>query len=188
MWKQPVVLVILDGFGISFEKKGNAVAMAKKPNLKYISENYPGTTLRASGMEVGLSWGEMGSSEVGHANIGAGLVVYQNLAKINLAIKDKTFFKLPAWKKAKEFAEKNKSAIHLMGLVSNGGVHSHINHLFAILRVIKDLKFKGKVFIHAFTDGQDVAPQSALKFLDALESETKKIGIGEIATICGRYY
>lgn len=188
MGKQPVVLVVLDGFGISFEKKGNAVALAKKPNLKYISENYPGTMLRASGMEVGLSWGEMGSSEVGHANIGAGLVVYQNLAKINLAIKDKSFFALPAWKKAVSHAVKRRSAIHLMGLVSNGGVHSHQDHLFAILKAIKDLKFGGEVFIHMFTDGQDVSPQSALKFLEILEQELKKLKIGKVASVSGRYY
>jgi len=188
MGKQPVVLVILDGFGISFEKKGNAVAMAKKPNLKYISENYPGTTLRASGMEVGLSWGEMGSSEVGHANLGAGLVVYQNLAKINLAIKDGSFAKLPAWKKAVNHAAENQSAIHLMGLLSNGGVHSHIDHLFTILKAIKDLKFRGPAFIHAFTDGQDVAPESAPKFISLLEAELKKLKIGQIASLSGRYY
>ena len=188
MNKKPVLLVILDGFGVSFEKKGNAVALAKKPNLKYISENYPGTTLRASGMEVGLSWGEMGSSEVGHANIGAGLVVYQNLAKINLAIKDGSFLKLPAWSRAVRYADKNKSAIHLMGLVSNGGVHSHLDHLLTILRAIKDLNFKGEVFIHAFTDGQDVAPASAMQFLNILEIELQKMKIGKIAALSGRYY
>src|SRR3989344_4185720 len=188
MNKKPVLLVILDGFGVSFEKKGNAVALAKKPNLKYISENYPGTTLRASGMEVGLSWGEMGSSEVGHANIGAGLVVYQNLAKINSSIKSKEFSKLPAWGKAVGHAEKNNSDIHLLGIVSSGGVHSHIDHLFAILEAIKNLRFKGKVFIHAFTDGQDVPPDSALKFISDLEIELKKLKIGEIASVTGRYY
>ena len=188
MDKRPVVLLILDGFGISFEKRGNPVAAAKIPNLKYISENYPGTTLRASGIEVGLSWGEMGSSEVGHANIGAGLVVYQNLSKINLAIKSKEFFKLPAWGKAVNHAVKNNSAIHLLGIISSGGVHSHIDHLIAILRAIKDLKFKGKVFIQAFADGQDAPPQSALKFINALEAELRRLEIGKIASISGRYY
>jgi 2,3-bisphosphoglycerate-independent phosphoglycerate mutase len=188
MRKKPVVLAILDGFGISFEKRGNPTAVAKLPNLRYISQHYPGTTLRASGIEVGLSWGEMGSSEVGHTNIGAGLVVYQNLERFNIAIKNDEFYDLSAWSRVVEHAQKNKSAIHIMGLLSNGGVHSHIDHLFAIIRSIKLLKFKGPVFIHVFTDGQDVAPQSAPKFLELLENELIKEKIGKIATICGRYY
>src|SRR3989344_3429602 len=125
--KNPVVLLILDGFGLSLEKKGNAVAQAKTSNLKAISETYRGATLQASGIEVGLGWGEMGSSEVGHTNLGAGLVSYQNLPRITLAIKNKSFYKLPVWEKAVRHAEKNKSDLHLMGLVSNGGVHSHID-------------------------------------------------------------
>ena len=184
----PLVLVIFDGFGISFEKKGNAIAAAKIPNLKYISDNFAGTLLQASGMEVGLSWGEMGSSEVGHANIGGGLVIYQNLSKINLAIQSGEFFKLEIWKKVVKHATENNSAIHLMGLVSNGGVHSHSDQLIAIVKTIKQLDFKGKVFIHVFTDGQDVAPASAMKFIEAVAKEIKKIKIGVIATICGRYY
>lgn len=188
MKKNPVVLAILDGFGISYEKKGNAITLAKTPNLEYISGNYPGTTLRASGVEVGLSWGEQGSSEVGHANLGAGMVVYQNLEKINQAIKDKSFFALPIWKKAVDFADKNKSVIHLMGLVSNGGVHSHIDHVFAILEKIKSLKFKGEVLIHVFPDGQDVAEQSASKFTEMLERGIEKIGISKVATVIGRYF
>ncbi len=188
MVKQPVVLAILDGFGISFEKRGNPMAVAKMLNLREIGEYYPGTTLRASGIEVGLSWGEMGSSEVGHANIGSGLVVYQNLERFNIAIKNGEFYDLPAWKRVVHHAEENKSAIHLMGLLSNGGVHAHIDHLFAILRSIKFLKFRGPVFIHVFTDGQDVAPESALKFLDLLESEISREKTGIIASVCGRYY
>ncbi|MBI4991876.1 MAG: 2,3-bisphosphoglycerate-independent phosphoglycerate mutase [Candidatus Harrisonbacteria bacterium] len=186
--KQPTALIIFDGFGITVEKRGNAIAAAKTPNLNQISQYYPGTTLRASGVEVGLAWGEMGSSEVGHANMGAGLVVYQNLEKINLAIRDGSFAQLPAWKRLADHAVKNNSNIHLMGLLSNGGVHSHIEHILAILRNIKDLNYKGKVFIHAFTDGQDVAPQSALIFLSILKEEMSKIKIGEIATVMGRYY
>ena len=188
MTKNLVLLVIIDGFGISLEKKGNAVYLAKKPNLEYISKNYPGTTLMASGLEVGLSWGEAGSSEVGHANIGAGTVVFQNLERINLAIEDKTFFKLPAWKRSVDHANKNGSDIHIMGMVSNGGVHSHIEHLFAILETIKKLKFKGNVFIHVFTDGQDVSPDSALKYIELLENKIEELEIGQIASIMGRYY
>lgn len=188
MSKKPVVLAILDGFGISYEQRGNAVYHAKTPNLKYISENYPGTTLRASGVEVGLSWGEMGSSEVGHTNIGAGIVVYQNLERFNIAIRDKSFYSLEAWKNATHHAIKNESNIHIMGLLSNGGVHSHIDHLFAILESIKLTGFKGNVFIHIFTDGQDVAPQSAVKFIGMLEAEMKRQRIGKIASVMGRYY
>ncbi|MDP3729386.1 MAG: 2,3-bisphosphoglycerate-independent phosphoglycerate mutase [bacterium] len=185
---KPLVLVIFDGFGISFEKKGNPLYEAKMPNLKHISTHYLGTLLRSSGLEVGLSWGEMGSSEVGHANIGAGLVVYQNLEKINLLIEDKSFFKFPIWKKIVGHAEKNNSAIHLMGLVSNGGVHSHSDHVEAILQGLKDAKCKSPVFVHVFTDGQDVAPSSAMKFIEKLEKAMKKYKIGKIATVSGRYY
>lgn len=188
MKKQPVVLVILDGFGISHEKTGNAIALAKTPNFASISENYQGTLLRASGTEVGLSWGEMGNSEVGHLNLGSGLVVYQHLPRINLAIQDKSFFKLAAWQKAVAHAQQNKSNIHLMGVVSNGGVHGHINHLLAILKAIQELKFKGRVFIHFFADGRDASPQSAVVFMSILKDEIKKIKVGEIASIAGRYF
>ncbi len=188
MAKRPVVLTILDGVGISFDKRGNAVYLAKTPNLRAISREYPGTTLRASGIEVGLSWGEMGSSEVGHTNIGAGLVVYQNLERFNIAIRNKSFYSLDAWKKAVAHAEGNAGNIHLMGLLSNGGVHSHIEHLFAILRALKELRFKGRVFIHIITDGQDAAPQSAPRFLESLEDELAALKIGEIASVSGRYF
>ncbi len=188
MKKQPVVLVILDGFGISQEKLGNAIALAKTPNFTAISENYQGTLLRASGTEVGLSWGEMGNSEVGHLNLGSGLVVYQHLPRINLAIQDESFFQLPAWQKAVAHAQQYNSNIHLMGVISNGGVHGHINHLLAILKAIKDLKFKGKVFIHFFADGRDASPQSAVVFLSILKDELGKLKIGEVATLVGRYY
>lgn len=182
------MLIIMDGFGITLEKKGNPFTEAKIPNLKEISEWYPGSTLQSSGAEVGLMWGEMGSSEVGHMNLGAGTVVPQNLPKINSAIKDKSFFDLPTWKKAIDHAKNNDSDLHLMGLVSNGGVHSHIDHLFAILKVIKDSGFSGNLFIHVFTDGQDTAPKAAMKFIEPLEAELNKLGIGQIATVIGRYY
>jgi len=188
MSRKPTVLVILDGFGISQEKLGNAIALAKTPNFTSISENYQGMLLRSSGTEVGLSWGEMGNSEVGHLNLGSGLVVYQHLPRINLAIQDKSFFALPAWKKAVAHAQQNKSNIHLMGVVSNGGVHGHLNHLLAVLKAIKDLKFKGSVFIHMFADGRDASPQSAVVFMSILKDEIKKIKIGEIASVSGRYY
>ncbi|MDO8429858.1 MAG: 2,3-bisphosphoglycerate-independent phosphoglycerate mutase [bacterium] len=186
--KIPVILLILDGFGISLEKKGNAIAQAKIPNLKSISENYLGATLQASGIEVGLGWGEMGSSEVGHTNLGAGLVSYQNLPRISSEIKNKNFYKLLIWKNAVEHAEKNNSDLHLMGLVSNGGVHSHIDHLFALLDTIKELGFTGNLWVHFFTDGQDTAPKIAVKFIEPLEKKLAEIKIGKIATVIGRYY
>mgnify|MGYP001596546101 CR=1 FL=1 len=184
----PVVLLILDGFGISSEKNGNAVIAAKTPNLEKISREYPGTTLRASGVEVGLAWGEMGSSEVGHTNLGAGLVIYQNLPRINLAIEDGSFFSLPSWEKAAAHAAENKSDLHLIGLVSNGGVHSHIDHLFALLDVFKKLRFRRNIFLHIFTDGQDTAPQSGVKFLEMLEEKISGFDNVRIATVIGRYY
>ena len=186
--KKPVALLILDGFGISQEKKGNAVYLAKTPNLENISSEYQGTLLRASGIEVGLAWGEMGSSEVGHTNLGAGLVVYQNLPRINLSIQDRSFYDLLVWKNAVAHAASNNSDIHLMGLVSNGGVHSHMDHFFAVLEAFKNLKFKGNIFVHFFSDGRDTAPQAALKFLEITEEKIKKIKNAKIATMTGRYY
>ena len=185
---KPVALLILDGFGISAEKKGNAVMAAKTPNLEKISREYPGTTLRASGAEVGLAWGEMGSSEVGHTNLGAGLVIYQNLPRINLAIQDRSFFALPSWEKAAKHAKDNGSDLHIMGLLSNGGIHSHIEHLFSLLDVFKNLKFKGNIFLHLFTDGQDTAPKSGTKFLEMLEGKISGMDNVRIATVIGRYY
>ncbi len=186
--QSPLLLIILDGFGLSMEKKGNALLAAKTPVIREISEWYPGATLQASGSEVGLMWGEMGSSEVGHTNIGAGLVIYQNLPRINISIKDKSFLKIPVWQKAVDHATKNNSAIHVMGLVSNGGVHAHIDHLFAVLETIKELGFKGPVYVHVFTDGRDAAPKSAMKFIEPLEKELQKLNMGQIVTLAGRFY
>lgn len=188
MQNKQVTLLILDGFGITTEKKGNAVHEAKTPNLEKISREYPGTTLRASGVEVGLSWGEMGSSEVGHTNLGAGLVMYQNLPRIDLTIQERSFFDLPVWKKVAEHAGENKSDLHLMGLVSNGGVHSSIEHLFSLLEVFQNLEFNGNIFLHMFTDGQDTSPKSGTKFLEMLEERISKMPNVKIATVIGRYY
>ncbi len=185
---KPLVLLILDGFGISAEKNGNAISLAKTPNLKKISEEYAGTTLRASGIEVGLGWGEMGSSEVGHSNLGAGIVLYQNLPRIDLSIGDGSFYSLSAWEKIVSHAEKNGSAIHLMGLVSNGGIHSHIEHLLALLKTIENIGYRGNIFIHMFTDGQDTAPQSALKFLQIVQEKIDRMKNVKIASVTGRYY
>jgi len=183
-----VVLAILDGFGITTEKEGNAIHLAKKPNLKSINDNYLGTLLRASGNEVGLTWGEMGNSEVGHLNIGSGLVVYQNLFLINSSIKEGTFNKIATWKNAVDHAEKNNSDLHLIGLLSNGGVHSHMDHLFALLETIKELNFKGKTYIHVIGDGRDTPSKVLQRFLEILNTHISKTGVGEIASVSGRYY
>lgn len=188
---KPLVLIIMDGVGLSVEKDGNAVMLAKLPNLREISQHYPGAALQSAGLTVGVPWGEMGNSEVGHLAIGSGLVVYQNLPRINMAIRDGSFFKNPVWQKAIDHAKKNKSAIHLMGLVSGGGVHSHQDHLFALLELIAGQKFSGKVFIHMFTDGRDAPTQSAPLFLQELQKQIEKnnpVGGWKIASVSGRYY
>src|SRR3989338_1798866 len=184
----PVALVILDGFGIWREERGNPILAANVPNLKNISRNYVGVPLQASGVEVGLSWGEMGNSEVGHINLGAGIVVYQSLSRIQFAIQDGSFFKLKIWEEIIAHAEKNKSAIHLMGLLSNGGIHSHIDHLLEILNILALKKVVRPVYIHVFADGQDVSPKSALTFFNMLEKKMQELKIAKVATIMGRYY
>ena len=184
----PVAFIILDGFGIWRETKGNAVLVANTPNLKYISRNYPGVALQASGTEVGLSWGEMGNSEVGHINLGAGLIVYQSLSRIQFAIQDGSYFKLPLWEEMIAHAAKNNGAIHIMGLFSNGTIHSHIEHALAFLKVIAIKKVTRPVYIHFFTDGQDVTPKSAQIYLTMLENTIQETKIGKIATMMGRYY
>ncbi len=186
MNKEKILLLILDGFGISLGKEGNPIVLAKTPNLEKISNTYPGALLQASGMEVGLSWGEMGNSEVGHSNIGAGLVVYQNLLKIDIAIKDGSFDSIPTWDKLIAHSTKNNSPIHLIGMISNGGIHSHIDHLLRILSILKNKEFKNNIFIHFITDGQDTAPSSAIKFYEILKPYlSDKI---QIASVLGRYY
>ncbi|MEK9186506.1 MAG: 2,3-bisphosphoglycerate-independent phosphoglycerate mutase, partial [Patescibacteria group bacterium] len=176
---KPVVLVIMDGVGIAPDNAGNAFALAAKPNLEKISRSHPGTALHASSMAVGLPWGEFGSSEVGHTNIGAGFVIYQNYPRISLAIQNKSFFKMPVWQEAMVHAKKNNSDIHLMGLLTNVGIHAHIDHLNALIETFK--KFKRRVFLHLFTDGEDSPPRSAVKLLEKLEG-------AQIATVIGRNY
>ena len=187
MSKKPVMLMILDGFGLSSNVEGNAVAAANKPNYERLKSEYPHTKLIASGLEVGLPKGQMGNSEVGHLNIGAGRIIYQALTKITKEIKEKSFFKNPAFNKAIDEAIKANSSIHLLGLLSDGGVHSHIDHLKALLKLAKDKGAK-KVYVHAFLDGRDVQPGSALKYIAEIEEYMKEIGIGKIATVSGRYY
>ena len=187
MAKQPVCLIILDGYGINKNADGNAIKSAKTPNLdKYFSE-YPNTLLQASGMAVGLPDGQMGNSEVGHTNIGAGRVVYQELTRITKSIKDGDFFENEVLKEAVENCKKNDSALHFVGLLSNGGVHSHIEHLFGLIELAKKNGLS-KVYIHPIMDGRDVSPTSGVEFIKELQNKLCEIGVGKIATVSGRYY
>jgi 2,3-bisphosphoglycerate-independent phosphoglycerate mutase len=181
--------MILDGFGIAPPSEGNAISIAQKnkkmPRLDKILKTYPHTTVEASGKAVGLPAGVMGNSEVGHLTIGSGRIIYQYLSRVNRDIADGTFFKNEILKKGIETAIKNGSTLHLMGLLSDGGVHSHEKHLFALLQFAKKEGAK-KIAVHAFLDGRDTPPQSSLLYLKALQKELK--GVGEIATLIGRYY
>ncbi len=185
--KKPVALIILDGFGIGTKTIGNAVKAANLPNYKRISSQFPKTELQASGLAVGLPEGQMGNSEVGHLNIGAGRVVYQELTRITKEIEEGDFFNNPVLQGAIEHAKVNGKQLHLMGLVSDGGVHSHINHLYGLLKLSKAAGLKD-VLIHCFLDGRDTPPQSALQYITELEQQIAEIGVGKIASISGRYY
>lgn len=187
MSKRPVLLCIMDGFGKNESTYGNAIAAARKPNLdKIVSEN-PMTFIGASGLDVGLPDGQMGNSEVGHTNIGAGRVVYQELTRITKSIQDGDFFTNEALVGAMENCKKNSSALHLMGLMSDGGVHSHNTHLYGIMELAKRSGVD-KVYIHCFMDGRDVPPTSGKDYLAELYEKCDEIGVGEIATVMGRYY
>ena len=187
MSKKPVALIIMDGFGINPDEYGNAVKAANTPFLdKYFSQ-CPNTMIGASGMDVGLPDGQMGNSEVGHTNIGAGRIVYQELTRITKAIKDGDFFTNDVFAKTVDNCKKNNSALHLMGLLSDGGVHSHNTHLYALLELAKKAGLT-KVFVHCFMDGRDVPPTSGKDFIAELVSKMHEIGVGKIATISGRYY
>ncbi|MEG1931426.1 MAG: 2,3-bisphosphoglycerate-independent phosphoglycerate mutase [Anaerovorax sp.] len=185
--KTTTLLMILDGYGMNKDIHGNAILQAQTPHIDELFRKYPNTTLGASGLDVGLPTGQMGNSEVGHLNIGAGRVVYQELTKITKAIKDGTFFKNEALNQAMDHALHYDSALHLLGLLSDGGVHSHIDHVFALLDLAKEKGLK-KVYVHALLDGRDVPPRCAAIYLNKLESYMKQIGLGHIAMISGRYY
>ncbi len=186
MSKKPVALIIMDGFGYNPEDYGNAITAAKKPNLdKYMKG--PHTLIGASGLDVGLPDGQMGNSEVGHTNIGAGRIVYQMLVKISKDIKDGTFFNNQVILDAMNNCKEKNSALHLMGLLSPGGVHSHMEHLFGLVEMAKKNGLD-KVYIHAFLDGRDVPPSSAVEYMEETVAELNKIGLGKIATISGRFY
>ncbi|WP_322552534.1 2,3-bisphosphoglycerate-independent phosphoglycerate mutase [Priestia megaterium] len=187
MSKKPVALIILDGFALRDEDKGNAVTHAKKPNFDRFWNEYPHATLEASGEAVGLPEGQMGNSEVGHLNIGAGRIVYQSLTRVNVAIREGEFEQNETLLAAVKHAKEKGTNLHLFGLLSDGGVHSHIEHLYALLRLAKSEGLE-KVYIHGFLDGRDVAPQSAETYLKELNEKIEEYGVGEIATISGRYY
>ena len=187
MSKKPVALIIMDGYGYNPDTYGNAIAAAKKPNLDKYMATCPNTIIGASGLDVGLPDGQMGNSEVGHTNIGAGRIVYQMLVKISKDIKDGTFNSNKAILSAMENCKAKNSALHLMGLLSPGGVHSHMEHLFGIVRMAK-ANGLDKVYIHAFLDGRDVPPSSAAEYMEQTVAELKEIGLGKIATISGRFY
>lgn len=183
--KKPVALIIMDGFGESKIVEGNAVLNAKTPNLDKLMSEYPHTLISASGLDVGLPEGQMGNSEVGHTNIGAGRIVYQDLTRVSKAIEDGDLFKNEVLLSTMENAK--NSALHLMGLISDGGVHSHIDHLKGILKMAKENGVEN-VFVHAFTDGRDTQPRSALKYIKDIEDCMKELGVGKFASVSGRYY
>ena len=185
--KKPLALIILDGFGNNPSDYGNAIHAAKTPNLDKLFETCPHTLIGASGMDVGLPDGQMGNSEVGHTNIGAGRVVYQELTRITKSISDGDFFQNEALCGAVENCKKNGSALHLMGLLSDGGVHSHNKHLYGLLKLAKRAGLE-KVYVHCFMDGRDVPPSSGKEYVEELMAKMKEIGVGKIASVMGRYY
>ncbi|MGA8942735.1 MAG: 2,3-bisphosphoglycerate-independent phosphoglycerate mutase [Thermoactinomyces sp.] len=184
---KPLLLCILDGFALREEWEGNAVKQANTPNLDRLWNEYPHATLGASGGSVGLPDGQMGNSEVGHLNIGAGRIVYQDLTRVSKAIEDGSFFENETFLKAIEHVKRNNSRLHLYGLLSDGGVHSHIDHLFALLKLAAKENVN-RVYIHAFMDGRDVPPDSGINYVKQLQDKLDEVGVGQIATIQGRYY
>lgn len=184
---RPVVLIVMDGWGVSSEKDCNATSLADTPTLDGLVQRYPSTLLNSSGLSVGLPKGQMGNSEVGHLTLGAGRVIYQELTRINTSITDGSFYENPTLNALIMNVKERGAALHLMGLLSDGGVHSHISHLYALLDVAKKRGLE-KVYIHAFLDGRDTPPTSGRGFIEALQANIKKIGVGRVATVTGRYY
>ena len=187
MKSRPVCLFIMDGYALNSEKNGNAIEIANAGIIKNLMKEYPSATLGASGLSVGLPDGQMGNSEVGHLNMGAGRIVYQDLTRITKEIEDGDFFENPELKFAMDKAVEGNKKLHLYGLLSSGGVHSHITHLYALLEMAKKRGVK-EVYVHGFMDGRDVPPHSGIDFVRELEEKMKEIGVGKIASLCGRYY
>ncbi len=184
----PLLLIIMDGWGWREDIEGNAIRLAGTPNLDLLQKNYPFTLLKCAGEAVGLPEGQMGNSEVGHLNIGAGRIVYQELTRINMAIKDRSFFRNSVFLEAIESVKRSSGKLHLMGLLSDGGVHSHIDHLFALLNLVKGHGLAQKTFIHAFTDGRDTPPTSGIEYMKQLVAKITELNSGKVASVCGRYY
>ena len=185
--KKPVTLIIMDGFGANPDTEGNAIAFAKTPNLdKLIAEN-PMTKIGASGMDVGLPDGLMGNSDVGHTNIVADIVVHKELTRIKKSINDGDYFTKPVLLDAVKNCKDNNSSLHLLGLLSDGGVHSHNSHLYALLKMAKENGLT-KVFVHCLMDGRDVSPTSGKSYIKELEEKCLELGVGKSATVAGRYY
>lgn len=182
--KSPLILIILDGWGLNPERGGNAIAQAKTPTADELTRNYPHCSLQAAGISVGLPWGEVGNSEVGHLSLGSGRIIYQSLPRISMAAEDGSFFENPEFLGAINHAKKNKKPLHLMGLLSDGGVHSHINHLFALIKLAN--KNAVPIRMHIFTDGRDTDPKSAIKYVEKLENFLEDAPGAKISTIIGR--
>jgi 2,3-bisphosphoglycerate-independent phosphoglycerate mutase len=184
---KPVLLVVLDGWGIRAEREANAIALAGTPNIDALTNEYPSTALRTSGLSVGLPDGQMGNSEVGHTNLGAGRIVYQDLVRINRAIEDGSFFQNPVLLEAMKRAKSGTGTLHFLGLFSDGGVHSHVEHLQALLELSRR-EGVPRAFVHAFLDGRDTPPKAGLGYVQAFEKHLAETGYGKIATVMGRYY
>ena len=184
---KPTVLLILDGYGLNDNPEGNAIAMAKTPVMDGLMKDYPFVKGYASGLAVGLPDGQMGNSEVGHMNMGAGRIVYQELTRITKSIEDGDFFTNEGLLAAINNCKEKNSALHLYGLVSDGGVHSHISHIYGLLELAKKNGLD-KVFVHCFLDGRDTPPESGIDFVQQLEDKMKELGVGAVASISGRYY
>src|ERR1700691_1594939 len=182
---KPIVLTVLDGWGYRAETKGNAIALARKPNYDRLVKNFPNTLIQTSGPYVGLPEGQMGNSEVGHLNIGAGRIVHMDMTRIDVLIANKQLQNVPLFRQALERGRQRQ--LHFLGLLSDGGVHSHIQHLVALLEMAKQQKV-GQVFVHCFMDGRDAPPNSGRDFVRQLQQKMRELQVGEIATLVGRYY
>ncbi|MCK9379132.1 MAG: 2,3-bisphosphoglycerate-independent phosphoglycerate mutase [Candidatus Moranbacteria bacterium] len=185
MMYKPVVLIVLDGWGLSSNRQGNAISNSRKPSVDKLDQYYPSTTLQASGISVGIPWGESGNSEVGHMTIGAGKIIYQNLPRITLSVQDGSFFQNEAFLEGMENVKKNNSSLHLMGLVGEGAVHSYSEHLHALIEMASIHKIE-RLYLHLITDGRDSSPTCGTKIIKFLQDKLRMKGIGKIASVCGR--
>src|SRR5579872_2522240 len=182
---KPIVLTVLDGWGYRAETRGNAIALARKPAYDDLMKRFPNTLIHTSGPYVGLPEGQMGNSEVGHMNIGAGRIVHMDITRIDLLIANQQLQNVPLFQQAMERGRQRR--LHLIGLLSDGGVHSHIQHLFALLRMARQQKVE-QVFVHCFLDGRDTPPHSGIEFVQRLQHQLRELSMGRIASIVGRYY